>query len=462
MKSKVLLVDDSEPIRETLSGLLDDLYDLTTATDGESGLKLMRRQEFAAAIVELKLPGMDGIEFIKKAAKASPRTASIVLTEHATVDSAVKAMSEGAFNYISKPFRTEDMLLHIKRAVEFNSLSSENSKLKAEAGKEYSFDKIVGDSAQIQAIFDLIGKVADTDSSILVLGESGTGKELIARTIHYNSTRASEPFIPINCGAIPTELIESELFGHEKGAFTGAVASRAGRFERAHMGTIFLDEIGELAFPLQVKLLRVLQEREFERVGGTKTIEVDVRVIAATNINLEESVKEKRFREDLYYRLNVIPVVIPPLRDRDGDIPLLARHFLDIMIEKKEREVTGFTDEAMTLLKNYPWPGNIRELENIIERMVILKSGEGQLDVVDVPEKVSGLQVQGRSQMDIPDQGIDLPALLEEMERGLILKAVEKSGGVKSKAAALLGINRTTLIEKMKKKGIKVKEKKSA
>ena len=454
MKHSILVVDDEEIVRSIIKEILDPFYDVSVAEDAESAFKLVRKGDFSVAIVDLKLPGMDGIEFIKKSREVNPDMVSIVLTGHSSVESAVNAMREGAYDFLTKPSGRDEILLHIKRAIEYFSLKRENKGLKKEIHKKYSYDNIIGNSDPIQKVFSLISKVVDSESNILILGETGTGKELVAKTIHYNSNRSDAPFIPVNCGAIPAELLESELFGHEKGAFTGAVSSRQGRFERADKGTIFLDEIGELAFPLQVKLLRVIQEREFERVGGNKTIQVDLRIIAATNHDLEEEVRKKNFREDLYYRLNVIPLVLPALRERRDDIPVLAMHFLGIMAEKKSRDIKGITDEALEVLKNYSWPGNIRELENIIERTVILKADEGPVIIDDLPEKIRRESGDGRMLLDIPADGVELTKILEEMERGYIIKAIEQSKGVKSKAAELLGINRTTLIEKMRKKGI--------
>ncbi len=460
MKHSVLVVDDEKVVRSIITEILSSTYDVVTAVDAESAFELLADNDFAVAIVDLKLPGMDGIEFIKKTREASPDVVCIVLTGQSTIESAVSAMREGAYDFLTKPSGRDEILLYTKRAVEHHQLKRENKGLKKEIHKRYSFDNIIGNSDAIQKIFTLISKVVESESNIMILGETGTGKELIARTIHYNSSRAAGPFIPVNCGAIPAELLESELFGHEKGAFTGAVSDREGRFERANKGTIFLDEIGELAFPLQVKLLRVIQEREFERVGGNNTIEVDVRIISATNQDLNREIKEKRFREDLYYRLNVIPIMLPSLRERRDDIPLLAKHFLQAIAEKKSRAIDDITDEAMEALKNYDWPGNIRELENIIERIIILKAKDGPIEISDLPEKIRTAPAKGQALMDLPTDGVELTKILEEMERDYILKAIEQSGGVKSKAAELLGLNRTTLIEKMRKKGIVSDDKK--
>ena len=451
---KILIVDEDERTSEDLCSILSSAYSPVTAIDGGSALKLLGKGEYSVAFLELKLLDMDGIEFIKKASVISPETVFIVLSSESTVDNAVRATKGGAYNFLGKPCVREAILLSAKKAYEFHSLLFEERAAAKESADKYSFECIVGDSEEINKIFSLIGKVANSDSNILILGESGTGKELIARTIHHYSSRHSSTFIPVNCGAIPSELLESELFGHEKGAFTGAVTSRKGRFERADGGTIFLDEIGELAFPLQVKLLRVLQEREFERVGGNDTIHVDVRVIAATNQDLEQCVKDRSFREDLYYRLNVIPVNVPSLRERKDDISLLARHFLKKLAAKKRREIFDLTSAALEVFNSYQWPGNIRELENIIERIVILKHEDGPVDMDDIPDKMKLSSESDSSSLDIPADGIDLTEILDEIEKNYIVTALEKVNGIKSRAADLLGLNRTTLIERMKKKGL--------
>jgi len=405
-------------------------------------------------ITDLMLPQMNGIEVIKNLRSLDPHIQCLVITGYATVTTAVEAMKAGAFDYLMKPFNTTEVLILIKRALEFQSLQVENQQLKRNLEGRYSFENLIGKSEGIKKVCSLIEKVAETDSTILILGESGTGKELVARTIHYNSPRRNKPLIPINCGAIPENLLESELFGHEKGAFTGASSMRIGRFELADGGTVFLDEIGEMSPTLQVKLLRILQQREFERVGGTRTIKVDVRIIAATNIDLEKAVRSGKFREDLYYRLNVIPIVIPPLRERTEDIPLLIEHFLKHFNRTKKKNIEGFSKEAMNLLLSYRWPGNIRELENLIERLVILK-GEGIITPEDMPDKVlHPRREEGIISYTIPDDGINLKDVVEKFENDLIIQALQKAQGVKNRAAQLLSLNRTTLVEKLKKKKI--------
>ncbi|MBI5233315.1 MAG: sigma-54-dependent Fis family transcriptional regulator, partial [Deltaproteobacteria bacterium] len=345
--AKILVVEDDGNLRHVLRELLSHDYDVMVVPDAESALERIKKEDFSLLLTDLRLPGMSGLELIKKTREMSPHIVSIILTGHATIESAVEAMKHGAYNYLAKPFGGDNLLVHAKRALEFHDLRKENASLKQQVGQDYSFENIIGHSPAMSEVLDMIRKVSESSSSVLITGESGTGKELAARIIHYNSRRSSYPFIAINCGAIPTELIESELFGHEKGAFTGAVVSHAGRFERAEGGAIFLDEIGELPYALQVKLLRVLQEKEYERVGGAKTIKSDVRVMAATNRNLEELIEKKAFREDLYYRLNVIPIHIPALRERWEDIPLLVEHFLKASAHTKQRFFRGIEPEAM-------------------------------------------------------------------------------------------------------------------
>lgn len=458
-EEKILIVDDDPGSRGVVSGYLEMAgYEVFEAGSGKEALNALDSTYYDMLITDLKMPGMDGVSLLKAVNERQVETIGIIMTGFASIETAVQAMKAGSFDYITKPVNRDELLLTVKKGLEFKRLRKENLSLRKELKRKYSFEGIVGCSDEMQRVYSLIERVADSDSTVLVLGESGTGKELVARTIHYNSPRSDKPLIPINCGAIPESLLESELFGHEKGAFTGAYSARIGRFEMANGGTIFLDEIGDMSPALQVKILRVLQERQFERVGGTKTVKVDVRVITATNQDLEKAVAEKKFREDLYYRINVIPITMPPLRERIGDIQLLVNHFLEIFSKKKGKKIEGITDEAMSFLINYQWPGNVRELENLMERLVILKR-EGVINVSDLPEKFvpSGDKAVLNS-IKIPEQGINLEALVNDFENKLILQALEKSGGVKSRAAQLLQINRTTLVEKMKKKGITAKQ----
>jgi DNA-binding NtrC family response regulator len=362
-------------------------------------------------------------------------------------------MRTGAFDYLTKPFKGDGLRLQVQRALEYGKLQRENRNLRRQVRDKYKFANLVGDSPQMQRIYRIIGKVADSDATVLIEGESGTGKELLARAIHFNSGRAHRPLVPINCGAIPKDLLESELFGHVKGAFTGATSSRPGRFELADGGTLFLDEIGEMSPDLQVKILRVLQEQEFERVGGTKTQKVDVRVVAATNKELEKEVEAGRFREDLYYRLNVIPITVPPLRDRTGDIPLLIHHFLALQNERRSTD-DSLSNEAVEILCDYPYPGNVRELENLVERLVVLADGP-VIGVDDLPHKIRATPPHaGEIPLTIPPEGLVLKEVLEDLEHHIIDQALERSEGVKSKAAKLLGLNRTTLVEKLRKRGM--------
>ena len=454
---RILVVDDDPDIRETMTTLLTmNGYVATTVGDGPAAVEEVRKDKYHMMITDLMLPQMSGIELIKNVRKINQEMQCIIITGYATVATAIEGMKAGAFDYLMKPFNASEVLLLVKRALEFQNLKVENAQLKRSLEGKYCFDNLLGVSEGIKGVCSLIEKVADTDSTILILGESGTGKELVARTIHFNSSRRNKPLIPINCGAIPENLLESELFGHEKGAFTGASSMRVGRFELADEGTIFLDEIGEMSPTLQVKLLRILQQKEFERVGGTKTIKVDVRIIAATNIDLEKAVMENKFREDLYYRLNVIPIVIPPLRERTDDIPILIEHFIRHFNKTKKKKIEGFTKEVMEFLISYKWQGNIRELENLIERLVILK-GEGIITAEDLPEKIKvSWDRSGVSAYNIPDSGINLNNVVEEFENNLIIQAMQKAQGVKNKAAQLLSLNRTTLVEKLKKKQLDI------
>ncbi len=456
---RVLVIDDEESIRELLKDFLESKgLEVVTAPDGRTGLSLLKGDRFDIFLLDLMMPGMSGLDVLREAAAEKMDVPSVVITAHATVQTAVEAMKLGAFDYITKPFNLEEFYIAVKRALDVSRLQEENIRLKRELKRKFSSRKIIGNSVEIQNVIKFIEKIADTDSTLLITGESGTGKELVAKTIHYNSSRARKPFVPLNCAAIPKDILESELFGHEKGAFTGAVTTRIGRFELANNGTLFLDEIGELAPSLQVKLLRVLQEREFERVGGIKTIKVDVRIIAATNRDLEKAVEEGTFREDLYYRLNVIPLHLPPLRKMKEDIPLLVEHFISEISKKKQKRSPKISPEAMECLMNYRWPGNVRELENLIERLIILSDG----DVVtyeDLPERFhkKSRMIPGHFPLKgerLSAEGIDLNTMLDEIENNMIVQALELSKGIKSKAAGLLGLNRTTLIEKLKKKSI--------
>lgn len=456
--NRVLILDDESSLRTALFRVLDKkgLKVITAHRIEEAKVLCQGDSPVDLAIVDLNLPDGDGIEFMSYLKGLSPTTEVIILTGHGTIESAIRATQKGAFHFVTKPFNLDELLSLVDKAMTHKHLQQENLQLRQELNKKYNFSQIIGSSPEIQNVLRLVERVADSDSTVMITGESGTGKELIARAIHYNSPRRSGPFVAINCGAIPSELLESELFGHIKGAFTGAISNRLGRFEMADEGTLFLDEIGDLSPAMQVKILRALQERCFEPVGSTKTVQVNVKVIAATNINLEEAVENGRFREDLYYRLNVIPLVLPALRERKSDIPQLFSHFVDLFNKSKGRGLSGISADALESLMNYTWPGNIRELENFVERMTILK-GQGQLEVSDLPEKYrSGKLVQRPIEpIDIPESGLDFNSAVDAFENSIILKALEKTGWNRNQAAMLLKLNRTTLVEKIKKKGLR-------
>lgn len=452
----ILVVDDESAIRAALKKLLKNQnYDVSVASNGEEALKVLEEGIVDVALVDLVMPKMDGIELIQKMKRIQPQITPIVITGFGTITSAVQAMKAGAFHYITKPFELDDVASIITAALESRRLMRENIALRSQLSQEYKFQNIVGKSDEMQAVFDLVEKVAETDSTVLLLGESGTGKELVAKAIHFNSRRKENSLVTVNCAAIPEELLESELFGHVKGAYTGAVSTVPGRFNAADHGTIFLDEIGDMSFKLQVKVLRVLQEQSFEPVGSTKTSHVDVRIIAATNQDLERAVKERRFREDLFYRLNVIPIRIPPLRERTSDIPLLIRHFIDKYNNANDCKITGIDNATMKILMDYLWPGNVRELENMVERVVVLKR-QGVVAVSDLPDKFAGVkesfEAPARSAKKAsPESGVSLRKAVTEYERNLIKDALEKTGWNKNKAAHMLKLNRTTLVEKIKK-----------
>ena len=458
--SSILVVDDEAAIRSSLSRLLQqDGYAVDDAEGMGQALDRLRAAPYDLVITDALMPDGSGLDLVTSVKRLSPGTGCIVMTGHGTINMAVQAMKIGAFDFITKPYDSERVRVAVKNALEHQRLTVENESLRKEVRRQYRPDNLVGSSPPIMEVQRLIGRVADTDSTVLILGESGTGKELVARALHYRNDTRRGPFVPVNCGAIPENLLESELFGHEKGAFTGAVVTHIGRFEAAHQGTLFLDEVGELSLAMQVKLLRVLQDRSFQRVGGTKTITVDVRIIAATNLDLEGAVGERRFREDLYYRLNVIPICVPPLYARIEDIPLLIQHFLDRLNQEKGAAVKGVAPEAMDKLKQYRWPGNIRELENLLERIVVLKKS-GRIEVEDLPARIlaridapDAPVVTSGEEIVFPPEGIDLSKILGEFEWQLISKALALSSGIKSRAAQMLGLNRTTLVEKIKKIG---------
>jgi DNA-binding NtrC family response regulator len=454
---RILIVDDDTSLRTALFRALDRKgYQVITAACKAEALQLGQSDRPADLVLcDLRLPDGDGIDFMTDFKRINPATMFIVLTGFGTIDAAVRATKGGAEHFITKPFELNEVLSLVDKTLSHKRLEQENAQLRSALHKKYRFDNIVGQSEGVTQVLELIERVSGSESTVLITGESGTGKELVAKAIHYNSARATKPFVPINCGAIPGELLESELFGHVKGAFTGAINNRVGRFELAEGGTVFFDEIGDMSPHLQVKLLRVLQERKYEPVGSAKTFASDIRVLAATNANLENAVKEGRFREDLYYRLNVIPIHIPALRDRKADIPLLFHYFMELFNEGKKQKLAGLTPEAMNILTQYPWPGNIRELENLVERLAILKAG-GIVDIADLPEKYRGQdKVASLSPiLDFNDDGMDFNSAVDAYENALIIRALEKTGWNRNQAAMLLKLNRTTLVEKIKKKGL--------
>ncbi|MFZ5447509.1 MAG: sigma-54-dependent transcriptional regulator [Thermodesulfobacteriota bacterium] len=453
--ASILVVDDDPALLQSLKEILEaEGYEVTTAIDGEQGLLRLREQAFDLVLSDLAMPGLDGMELLKHVKRELPECPCIIITGYGSIENAVAAIRQGAYDYFTKPVDATELRLVVGRALEHRRLKWENLHLKKQLHRRFGFGNMVGNSEPMIRVFDLIRKVADSDSNVLILGESGTGKELIAHAIHYNSPRREGPLIPVNCAAIPEDLLESELFGHERGAFTHAVRTRIGRFEQANGGTIFLDEISEMSPGLQVKILRVLQDHSFERIGGIKTIRVDIRVIAATNRNLEELVSQNKFREDLFYRLNVIPIAVPPLRERTSDIPLLVQHFLHIFSRTKKKPLKRLSPAVSDLLCQYPWPGNVRELENLMERLVILTEGE-IIEIPDLPEKFQRLVLPPPEKpTDFPERGIHFTDAVASFERNLILKALRQTNWVKSQAAQLLHLNRTTLLEKMKKQNI--------
>jgi DNA-binding NtrC family response regulator len=444
-KSVILLIDDDDSLRRVMEFSLTEAgHTVQTAASGEDGLRLFEKGNFDAVITDITMPGMSGMEVLAKVRQSVPTIPVIVITAYGTIESAVEAMKQGAFDYITKPFNRDELRLTLEKAIKMRRLEKENVELRAEVTDRYSFESIICSSEKMKEVLDLAGRVAASDASLLITGESGTGKELLAKGVHFNSRRANGPFVAVNCAAIPEALIESELFGHVKGSFTGAVRDKEGKFELADGGTLFLDEIGDLRIDLQAKILRALQEREVDRIGGGKPVSVDVRVIAATNKDIERAVKDGAFREDLYYRLNVITLFIPPLRDRKEDIPVLAGHFL----KKFNTEADVRMDaSALSVLTAYGWPGNVRELENVIERASVLKRGL-LITREELPEKLKKekMGVEGII-LNIPEQGISL----EELEKKLIIKALEKHKGNQTRAAEFLGITRPTLIYRMEK-----------
>ncbi len=450
---KILLIEDDQGSREALLILLRE-FAIKGCSSGAEGLELLTGERFDIVISDLLLPDMNGIDILTRVKLDSPRTEVILITGHASAETAVQAMKKGAFDYITKPLNIEELRIIIDKAVEKGQLLSENVYLKKQLRDKYEFASIIGNSQAMQQLFSRMKRIIKTDSTVLILGESGTGKELVAKAIHFNGNRKDRPFVAVNCSAIPENLLESELFGHVKGAFTGAIKEKIGKFEAANLGTIFLDEIGTLPMHLQTKLLRVLQEQELEKVGSNRQIKLDVRVISATNVNLEEEVKRGNFREDLFYRLNVIPVLIPPLRERTEDILPLTRHFLEKNCRAMQRPLMHLEKEALEALEAYPWNGNVRELENIVERIVALAESD-QITVRDLPSNIAKSYLEG-APTGFTASGIDLEKTMDDIEKRMISEALQLAGGVKARAALMLSINRTTLVGKMRRLGMEL------
>jgi DNA-binding NtrC family response regulator len=456
----LLVVDDEEIMREILEALLTrEGYDVRLASDGAEGLEIARSVPIDAAVVDVMMPGMDGLTVLEELKKIDEDIAVIMITAFASVETAIAAMKRGAFDYVTKPFKNDEVLVVLRNAVERGQLVAENRALKQNLQERYSrFGNIIGRSQRMRQVFDLIIQAAPSRSTILIGGESGTGKELVARAIHSNSPRASRAFVTVNSGNLPPDLLESNLFGHVKGAFTGAVYPKKGLFEMADKGSIFFDEIGNIPLETQPKLLRVMQEREFMRLGGVENIKVDVRIVAATNVDLHQMMEEQRFREDLYYRLHVITVQLPPLRDRKEDIPLLVQHFLTKYGVENEKTDLEIAPQALDLLMEYDWPGNVRELENVIERAVVL-STTPTIGPDLVPDHVRDRPVFKMPQFTLPAEGIWFNEVTADFEKRLIESTLEAAGGVQKRAAELLHLKPTTLNEMIKRHEIRAKRK---
>jgi two-component system response regulator AtoC len=455
----LLLVEDEGPLRQAVAEQLADRgFAVEQAESGEMALARLAEFAFDVVVTDLRLPGIAGSAVVDAAIARYPDIIAIVVTGYGTVKDAVEAIKRGAADFVNKPFQIDELLHALDSALEQRRLKSENAYLRAQLQERYQFEGVVGKGRAMARVFQLLETVAPTNSTILITGETGTGKEVVARAIHHNSPRRMFRFVALNCTAIPETLLEAELFGHVRGAFTGAIGNRQGRLEQAHKGTLFLDEVGTMSTALQTKLLRVLQEREFERVGDSNTTKVDVRVIAATNSDLTRMVADGQFREDLFYRLNVIPVELPPLRERKEDIPLLVHHFLDkfraVDAAGQPRAALTIAQDAIRRLMAYSWPGNVRQLENAIERAVAICAGRPQIDVADLPVEIRQAQEPALpSTVSLPEDGLDLDAFIAHVERELIERSLERTGGNRGRAAKLLNLKRTTLVEKLKRLG---------
>ena len=451
----ILIVDDEKNYLVLLEALLGPQgYEIMTTDSASDALRLVGEADLDLVLTDMKMPGMDGIELLEECKKIKPDLPVIMMTAYGTIEMAVEAMKKHAYDYILKPFQNEQLKMTIRKALENHRLIRENRLLSEALSDRFRHGSMVGKSKPMLKVYDLIDKVAPSKTTVLITGPSGSGKELIAKAIHYGGQRKDRPFVSINCGALTETLLESELFGHEKGAFTGAVAMKKGRFELANEGTLFLDEVGEMSPSLQVKLLRVLQEMEFIRVGGTRTIKVDVRVISASNRNIKDDVAKGTFREDLFYRLNVIHIEVPPLRERIDDIPLLVKHFIQKYRDEQEKEKIELSAEVWKTIYAYPWPGNVRELENVIERAVVLNSG-GEITHKDLPEELIGAETEFDVERFIPP-GVPLPSALERIEERLIRRALAQCNNIQSHAASMLGITKSLIQHKMKKYNITI------
>mgnify|MGYP001812704724 CR=1 FL=1 len=453
----ILVVDDEPSIREILQIMLErEGYQVSCADNGRAAIKLFEQERFDVVIADIRMPKVNGFEVLAEIKKISPETKVIMITAFASFESAVESMKEGAYDYITKPFNIDEVKTTIRKALQKNGSSEHDVQKTKEDGKVEQFAGMVSSSPEMLRVFSVIPKAAASKANVLITGESGTGKELVARAIHSNSPRSNGPFITINCGGVPEQLLESELFGYTKGSFTGAVTDKIGLFEAAHKGTIFLDEIGDLPLALQVKLLRIVQEKSFKPVGGTKEVSVDVRIISATNINLEEQVIKSTFREDLFYRLNVIHIRIPPLRERKEDIPLLAQHFIEQYSRESGKEIRTISSYALQSLLDYSFPGNVRELENIVERSVALETSN-----IILPESLTLSRYKREKEhselpnTDIPPEGIDLEKVVGELEKQLLLKALQKTNGEMKQAAKLLNIPYRSIRYRLEKYDIK-------
>ena len=455
-KEQILVVDDEEDLRQAIVEILtSDGFEVCGVATAEQAQELLSQTPFDVLITDNNLPGKSGVDLLEETLSRYPEIVGIVITGFGTVETAVHAIKTGAYNYLSKPFKLIELSIMVRKGLRERTLRFENQYLRNQLKNKYALDNIIGTGRSMARIFELINSVAGLNSTVLIQGETGTGKELIAKAIHFNSPRKDQKMVSINCGAIPDSLLESELFGHVKGAFTGAVQNRIGKFEQGNNGTIFLDEIGNMPQSLQVKLLRILQEREFERVGGNDSIKVDVRIIAATSSNLEQMVKEGTFREDLYYRLNVIPLNMPPLRERREDIPLLIQRFISQFCDTYKLEIKTMAPQVMKALMTYEWPGNVRQLENIVERMVALTGSRTAIMPSDLPPEIQNPDDPGSGPaFEIPEEGINFTNIVVDMERELILQGLRKANGNKKLAAKLLNLKRTTLIEKIKRIGL--------